>query len=118
MSRRVLHITEEGIEKKRCCKCQTYRSLDTYNYSKQTWDNLRPECKVCLTEKRIHNKEKMTEYNKKYWERTKEEQLEKCKKWREANKDYVKEKMKEWLEKNKEYKKQENEKSTPLIIII
>lgn len=108
MTKRIPHITEEGIEKKRCCKCQTYHSLDTYNYSKQSWDNLRPECKVCIAQKRDQNKEKKSEYNKKHWQKNKEELLDKNKKWREANKDYVKEKMKEWLEKNKEHKKQKD----------
>lgn len=108
MSPRVEHIIQDGIEHKKCCTCQTYRPLKNYNNSKQTWDKLRPECKICLGEKRALNKEKMTEYNKQYWERTKEEQKEKNKQWRENNKEYIKEKHKEWLEKNKEYKKQKD----------
>ena len=108
MTPRIEHIKEDDVEKKRCCNCQNYRSLDNYNPCKTSWDNLRPECKVCLTEKRKQNKDKITEYNKQYWQETKEEQKEKCKKWREENKEHVKEKMKEWLEKNKEYKKQKD----------
>ena len=106
MTPRVLHIIEDGIEKKRCCSCQIYRSLDNYNNSSQTWDKLRPECKVCLTEKRVANKEKMTQYNKKYWQETKEEQKEKNKIWRANNKEHIQQKMREWLEVNKEHKKQ------------
>jgi hypothetical protein len=108
MTPRIEHIIENGIEQKRCCKCQLYQSLDNYNKSKQSWDKLRAECKNCLTEKRMNNKEKMTEYNKQYWELTKEKQKEKSKIWRENNKEYVKQKMKEWLENNKEYKKQKD----------
>ena len=58
MTPRVLHIIEDGIEQKRCCNCETYRSLDNYNNCKTTWDKLRPECKVCLSTKRSENKEK------------------------------------------------------------
>jgi hypothetical protein len=105
---RIEHIKEDGVEKKRCCNCQNYRNLDNYNSCKKSWDNLRPECKICLSEKRKENKEKMTEYNKKYWENTKEDQKIKNKKWRENNKEYVKEKMKEWTEKNHDYKKQKD----------
>lgn len=108
MTKRIDHITEDGIEKKRCCKCKIYRPIDNYNYSKKSCDNLRPECKPCLNEKRILNKEKMTNYNKQYWQKTKEVQSEKCKKWREENKEQVKENMKKWLDKNKEYKKQKD----------
>ena len=108
MTPRVQHIVEDGIEKKRCCSCQIYRSLDNFNNSSRTWDNLRPECKVCLKEKRDMNKDKMTEYNKQYWEKTKDAQKEKCKQWRENNKEHVKEKMQEWLSNNKEHKKQKD----------
>jgi hypothetical protein len=105
MVKRIEHIIENNIEKKRCCNCQLYRSLDNYNNSKSTWDKLRPECKLCLSEKRNENKEKMTEYNKIYWQETKEKQKETCKRWRENNKDKVKENNKKWLDNNKEYKK-------------
>jgi hypothetical protein len=108
MVKRIQHITEDGIEKKRCGKCNTYKSLDTFNNCKTTWDKLRPTCKDCLGENRIENKEKITEYNKTYWQETKEEQKEKSKKWREENKEYIKEKMKEWLEANKDNKKQKD----------
>lgn len=108
MTKRIEHITEDGIEKKRCSTCQLFKSIDNYNYSKNTWDNLRHECKPCLNEKRVSNKERMTEYNKKYWQKTKEIQCKKSKKWREENKEQVKQNMKKWLEKNKEYKKQKD----------
>jgi hypothetical protein len=105
---RIEHKIEDGIEKKRCCNCETYRSLDNYNNCKTSWDKLRPECKICLSEKRKINKDKMTEYNKKYWQETKEEQKIKSKEWRENNKEKVKENMTKWLEENKEYKKQKD----------
>jgi hypothetical protein len=108
MVKRIPHITQDGIEKKRCGKCETYKSLDTFNNCKATWDKLRPTCKDCLEEERKTNKDKITEYNKAYWQETKEEQKEKCKEWREKNKDYMKAKMKEWLEANSEHKKQKD----------
>lgn len=108
MTPRIEHITENGIEKKRCGKCQSFKSLDTYNASSSSWDKLRSTCKDCLRQDRAENKDKMTEYNKQYWEKTKDKQKEKSKKWRENNKEHVKEKMKKWLEENKEYKKQKD----------
>ncbi len=108
MVNKILHIIEDNIEKKKCGKCNIYQSLDNYNKSSNTWDKLRSECKKCLSERRIADKEKMTEYNKIYWQKTKEIQKEKNKQWREKNKDHVKNKMREWLEANKEYKKQKD----------
>ena len=104
MVKRIEHIVEDGVEKKKCGKCDEYRPLDVFNKG-QSWDNLRNTCKLCLAQARIENKEKMTEYNKEYWQKTKEQQKEKSKQWREANKEYIKQKMKEWLEANKEHKK-------------
>jgi hypothetical protein len=108
MTPRIAHITEDGIEKKRCCSCKEFKALDNYNACAKTWDNLRPTCKGCLSNERAANKEKMTEYNKQYWEKTKKEQLKRNKEWRENNKEHVKQKMKEWLEANKEHKKQKD----------
>lgn len=105
MTPRIEHNIENGIETKHCSSCKVYYTLDQYNYDKSTWDNLRRECKNCLKEYRKKNKERMTEYNKKYWQDTKEEQQEKNKKWREANPERVKELNKKWLLENAEYKK-------------
>lgn len=105
---RIEHITENNVEMKFCGKCKKFNPLDNFGNSCSTWDKLRPTCKNCLKEINLLNKDKRTEYNKQYWEKTKDEQKEKCKKWREENKEYVKEKMTEWLENNKEYKKQKD----------
>ena len=70
---------------------------------------MRTTCKECLKLENIKNKDKRTEYNKKYWIETKELQSEKYKKWRENNKEHVKEhvkeNMKKWYENNKEHEK-------------
>lgn len=108
MVKRILHSVEGGIEKKRCGKCETYKSLENFNNCKKTWDNLRPTCKQCLILERDKDKDKRKEYNKQYMEDNKEVQREKNKKWREENKEYIKEKMNEWLENNKEHKKQKD----------
>jgi len=105
---RIEHINENNIEKKYCGKCKKYNQLSDFGNSSTTWDNLRPTCKNCLKEFNLNNKEKRTEYNKKYWTETKEDQTIKHKKWVEENKEHVKEKMKEWLDNNKEYKKEKD----------
>jgi len=108
MTPRIENIIENNIEKKRCCKCKIYKDLTLFGNSKTSWDKLRPNCKDCLRNYNIINKNKISNYNKKYWQETKEIQKEKSKKWREENSEYVKFKNKEWLAKNKEYKKQKD----------
>jgi hypothetical protein len=108
MVKRIEHKTENGIELKYCGKCQIYKDVTIFGNSKTSWDKLRPTCKECLKENNLNNKEKMTEYNKKYWEETKEEQKEKNKLWRENNKEYTKQKNKEWRVENKEHIKQKD----------
>jgi len=105
MVARINHQFNEGVECKWCGKCKTFKRLEIFGYSKQTWDKLRPTCKECLHQENVENKEQRTEYNKKYWQQTKEDQSEKNKRWREENKDRVKENMQRWLENNKEHKR-------------
>lgn len=105
MTPRIEHKTENGIELKRCGKCEAWHPLTNYNASSTTWDKLRQTCKTCLHEERLKNKEKMTEYNKQYWQKTKEEQTEKHREWKAKNKERVKAYMKQWLEEHAEEKK-------------
>lgn len=108
MVKRIEHVTEDGIEKRWCGKCKVFKTLESFGYCKSTWDNLRPTCKTCLYQQNANDKERITEYNKQYWQKTKEVQSEKSKLWKMQNKDKVKENMKKWLEQNKEYKKQKD----------
>lgn len=96
MVARIPHVFNDGVELKRCGKCETYRNLTEFNYAKKTWDNLRTTCKPCLNKARESNKSKKTEYNKEYWSRTKEKQSERKKEWYQNNKEHV-------LLYNKEY---------------
>ncbi len=110
MSMRIEHINDNGIEKKKCGKCQIYKPLDIFGYSKGDWDNLRNTCKECLKQYNAKNKEQRTIYNKEYWQRTMEEQKEKSKIWRENNKEKHKGMNKKWREENKEYIREKDKK--------
>lgn len=105
---RIEHKTENGVECKYCGHCKVFKPITLFGNSSQTWDKLRPTCKDCLKQNNVENKEKKTEYNKQYWEKTKHQQKEKHRKWVSENQEYIKEKMKEWLENNKEHKKQKD----------
>ena len=59
MPPRILHIVENGIEKKRCSRCKQYLPLDNYIYKKDRWDKLSNECNRCrlIRNRRRYNKE-------------------------------------------------------------
>lgn len=102
---RIQHEERDGVTGKRCCTCREWRPLTEFNKSSSHWDQLRIDCKMCLSEYRVQNKDRMQEYNKTYWQKTMDSQKEKNKQWREANQERIKENMRRWLEENAEYKK-------------
>lgn len=110
-SKRIQHIFEDDVEKKYCCTCKEYKPISNYNPCKYSWDKLRPECKDCLHSKRVNNKSNMTEYNKKYWEKTKVEQSAKHKIWVQNNKEHIQQKNKDYrLKYGKEIDKKDWQK--------
>ena len=63
---RVKHEEINGETGKICCKCKAWRPLSQYNYSKSHWDNLRNDCKMCLSDWRKQNRPKISENEYKY----------------------------------------------------
>jgi hypothetical protein len=66
---RVLHETKNNIKGKICCCCKDWQPLTEFNKSSTHWDNLRNDCKLCLTKYRKDNRKiiakKHLEYEKK-----------------------------------------------------
>ena len=89
ISRRKEHVVIEEITGKNCSKCKDWKPLERYNKSSSHWDGLKVTCMDCYSEYREKNKERMTEYNKKYWVETKEEQTEKHRQWKDKNRDHI-----------------------------
>ena len=88
-SKRILHRQIEGVECKKCGKCQKWLDIKHFVYCKQSWDKLRNTCNPCLSEERKKNKDRMTKYNKQYWIHTKEQQTERHKEWKKANREHI-----------------------------
>lgn len=59
-SKRVVHEKVNNIDGKKCCTCKLWQPLTNYNYQKDHWDNLRNDCKDCLTKYRKENRDKIT----------------------------------------------------------
>lgn len=97
------HKIINNIENKHCSYCDKWKNLSEYNKCKSAWDNLRNKCKECMKLERIRKKDKITEYNKKYWQKTKDKQTVKHREWYKNNK----EKMQEY---NKKYRAENLEK--------
>lgn len=60
---RILHETIDNIIGKKCCTCKEWNPLINFNYSKNHWDKLRNDCKLCLAKWRKDNRDII---NKKY----------------------------------------------------
>lgn len=89
-SQRKEHIFINELKCKECSHCKQILSLDNFNKSSKSWDELRHECKKCLRNYRRHPHVllRITIYNQLYWILTKEKQLLRNKKWKLDNKEY------------------------------
>jgi len=63
---RVLHETINNIIGKKCCSCQIWKPLTKYNYSNNHWDDLRNDCKDCLSKWRKDNRDILNQNHKEY----------------------------------------------------
>jgi hypothetical protein len=75
------------MKTKICTKCKIEKETNQFNNDKTTKDKLHLQCKECLKEYRINNKQRIKEYNKEY---------------KINNKNYYKNYSKEYYENNKE----------------
>ena len=48
--KRIYHKIEEGVEKKRCCKCKRWLPLSCFSRNKVKWDGLQERCNECRKE--------------------------------------------------------------------
>jgi len=58
---RVIHETIDDIIGKKCCSCKEWKSLINYNFAKNHWDELRNDCKECISSWRKDNREQLTQ---------------------------------------------------------
>ena len=63
---RINHIKKQNINGKICCCCKKWVPLTEYNYSKNHWDKLRNDCKICLSTWRKNNRESINKKHKIY----------------------------------------------------
>ncbi len=52
-SKRVLHHYVDGVELKRCGRCQRWKSLSEFSPDRDRWDGLRNRCRACISD---HNR--------------------------------------------------------------
>ncbi len=63
---RTLHEERDGVTGKKCCTCDTWKPLTMYNYCCSHWDNLRVECKDCLSVYRQKNRVRLRYFMRDY----------------------------------------------------
>jgi len=91
-----------------CCRCGQEKPSTTefFHKYKKSKDGLYFACKECrkdeTREYREHNKEKIKEVQKKYYEENRQSLLQKNAQWREANKERVSQLSKKYYTENKD----------------
>lgn len=58
---RVIHETIDDVIGKKCCSCKEWQPLINYNFAKNHWDELRNDCKECISSWRKDNRKKLTQ---------------------------------------------------------
>jgi hypothetical protein len=110
-TKRKEHVVIDDVVGKDCSKCKKWKPLEKYNKHSRHWDNLKTTCMDCFTQYRAKNKERMAEYNKKYWIDTKEKQTEKHRQWRSENKEHLSQYYKNLRKTNSYYQISDNLRS-------
>lgn len=103
---KIEHKVIDGKECKQCSGCTTYKQLDVFGKKATMSDGLQPSCKDCLKLKKASITDKITQYNKEYYQKNKEKENTRCKEYREAHPGYQKEYYDKWIVENKEIKKE------------
>jgi len=63
---RVIHEIIDDIIGKKCCSCKEWQPLINYNFAKNHWDELRNDCKECLSSWRKDNRKTIQFGNTRY----------------------------------------------------
>jgi len=106
MNNKKHRINNDGIIEKVCSKCNQWKIMETefYAHKSFTLDGYHPSCKDCVRKRQKskfkitqpyheiwmdENKDKVTEYNKKYYSEHIKEFQDKLSKWQQENPDRV-----------------------------
>ena len=91
------------MESKKCSTCNEVKSVTEFHKNKNNRDGYHNQCKLCRQENSLKNKDKISEYNKKYYQKNKDI-------INEQSKDYNKNNKKKLSEQNKKYRENNTEK--------
>lgn len=105
MPKKIDHIIENGIEKKLCSKCKTYKPLNLFYNNTKRLDKLTPQCKKCQKTTRLiyykNNKQKLSKRSAEQYIKHKTKIRKRHKKWNKEHPNYNKNLRKKNIEKYK-----------------
>lgn len=89
MSKRVEHILEDGVEKKKCSRCKVLVDVACFPKNNKSWDKLFHQCKACRKQAYIENKKEIAEKQKEYHQKNREKRLAYLRGWQKENREYL-----------------------------
>lgn len=92
-----------GDTMKTCTTCKCQFDISFFNKDKQKKDGLNPRCRDCSHAWNKKNKDRVKEYNKKYYAENTEYNLNRAKEYRKENRDLLNQKKKDWYSDNKNH---------------
>lgn len=112
--RSISHIIDNDKEYKYCSTCKNWKLVEEYFISSKNWDLLDRRCKICKKKStyeaninwKQNNKNKISDYNKKYREENIETIKHKCNLTKENKEENKLERRKKYFEKTLEVIKQ------------
>jgi hypothetical protein len=87
---------------KKCKKCNAVKDVSEFGKHSYSKDGFRYQCKVCLKQYRISNKEKISKIKKKFREANKDSIIDYAKNYRESNREVLNENQRAYYKTNRE----------------
>ena len=85
---------------KQCTKCHEMKDISEFTKNKNSKDGFEFSCKLCYSDYRKRNRDRIKTYNQNYYKSNHSEILENNKKYREANSAKIAEQQKQYREAN------------------
>ena len=90
----------ETLPSKTCSKCKQVKPLSDFNKDSRKKEGVRPQCKECVRQRYIENREKHSAINKRWYENNKDRKRDTVRLWRRNNPEKFRAISRRWWDRN------------------